>query len=79
MASFTIAAGRGRPRDLQKRETILAAASARFFELGILATTMDLVAKRAGVSKMTVYAHFAKKPALLAAVFNRTHERFPPA
>jgi TetR/AcrR family transcriptional repressor of mexJK operon len=37
---------------------------------------MDSVAERAGVSKMTVYAHFADKPALLAAVFNRTHERF---
>jgi TetR/AcrR family transcriptional repressor of mexJK operon len=68
--------GRGRPRDLQKREAILAAASALFFERGILATTMDSVAERAGVSKMTVYAHFADKPALLAAVFNRTHERF---
>jgi TetR/AcrR family transcriptional repressor of mexJK operon len=68
--------GRGRPRNLQKREAILAAASALFFERGILATTMDSVADRAGVSKMTVYANFANKPALLAAVFNRTHERF---
>ena len=61
---------------MQKRELILAAAGALFFERGILATTMDLVAERAGVSKMTVYAHFADKPALLTAVFNRAHERF---
>jgi len=61
---------------MQKREAILEAASALFFERGILATTMDAVAERAGVSKMTVYAHFADKPALLAAVFSRTHERF---
>jgi len=32
---------------------------------------MDLVAERAGVSKMTVYANFRDKPALLAAVFDR--------
>jgi TetR/AcrR family transcriptional regulator, mexJK operon transcriptional repressor len=75
-SALPIRRGRGRPRDLQKREAILAAASALFFERGILATTMDSVAARAGVSKMTVYAHFAHKPALLAAVFNRTHERF---
>jgi TetR/AcrR family transcriptional regulator, mexJK operon transcriptional repressor len=67
---------RGRPRDLQKREAILAAASDLFFERGILATTMDAVAERAAVSKMTVYAHFADKPALLSAAFSRVHESF---
>lgn len=68
--------GRGRPRDLKKREAILAAASALFFERGIVATTMDCVAERAAVSKMTVYAHFADKSALLAAVFERTTKSF---
>jgi len=68
--------GRGRPRDLKKREAILVAASALFFERGVVATTMDSVAERATVSKMTVYAHFADKPALLAAVFERTTKRF---
>ncbi|HEY1941341.1 MAG TPA: TetR/AcrR family transcriptional regulator [Roseiarcus sp.] len=63
--------GPGRPRDLEKREAILAAASALFSERGIAATTMDLVAERAGAAKMTIYAHFADKPALLAAVFER--------
>jgi TetR/AcrR family transcriptional repressor of mexJK operon len=67
--------GRGRPRDLKKREAILAAARALFFERGIVAT-MDSVAERAAVSKMTVYAHFADKPALLAAVFERTTKSF---
>lgn len=68
--------GRGRPRDPQKREAILAAAGALFFERGIAATTMDSVAERAAVSKMTVYAYFADKPALLTAVFSRAHESF---
>jgi TetR/AcrR family transcriptional repressor of mexJK operon len=63
--------GRGRPRDLEKRQTILDAAAGLFFERGIAATTMEAVAERASVSKMTVYSHFPDKPALLAAVFDR--------
>jgi TetR/AcrR family transcriptional regulator, mexJK operon transcriptional repressor len=68
--------GRGRPPDLRKREAVLAAATALFFERGITATTMDAVAERAAVSKMTVYAHFVDKPALLAAVFDRNTKSF---
>src|ERR1700730_19246904 len=63
--------GRGRPADLDKLESILDAAYDLFFDRGIAATPMDLVAERAGVSKMTVYANFRDKPALLAAVFDR--------
>jgi TetR/AcrR family transcriptional regulator, mexJK operon transcriptional repressor len=68
--------GRGRPRDLDKREAILQSASDLFHERGIAATTMEAVAERAGVSKMTVYANFPDKPALLAAVFERTTKSF---
>ena len=63
--------GPGRPRDLAKREAIMDAAYALFHERGITATTMDAVAERASVSKMTVYANFRDKPALVAAVFDR--------
>src|SRR5579872_112635 len=63
--------GRGRPRDFAKREAILDAATALFYERGIAATTMEAVAERAGVSKMTVYASFPDKPALLRASFER--------
>jgi TetR/AcrR family transcriptional regulator, mexJK operon transcriptional repressor len=63
--------GPGRPRDLTKLEAILDAAYTLFLERGVAATTMDAVAERASVSKMTVYANFADKPALLAAVFDR--------
>ncbi len=62
---------RGRPRDLRKREAILDAATALFYERGIAATSMEAVAERAGVSKMTVYGHFPDKPALLEATFER--------
>jgi TetR/AcrR family transcriptional repressor of mexJK operon len=63
--------GPGRPRDLAKLEAILEAAYALFLERGITATTMDAVADRASVSKMTVYANFRDKPALLSAVLDR--------
>jgi TetR/AcrR family transcriptional repressor of mexJK operon len=63
--------GPGRPRDLAKREAIMEAAYALFLERGITATTMDAVAERASVSKMTVYANFRDKPALLSAVLHR--------
>ena len=76
IAAPLVRRGRGRPRDLEKREAILGAASALFFERGIVATTMDAVAERAAVSKMTVYAHFADKPTLLAAAFERTTKSF---
>jgi TetR/AcrR family transcriptional regulator, mexJK operon transcriptional repressor len=63
--------GPGRPRDLGKLEAILDAAYALFLERGVAATTMDAVAERACVSKMTVYANFPDKPALLSAAFDR--------
>ncbi len=63
--------GRGRPRDLEKRQAILDAAGALFLERGITATTMEAVAERASVSKMTLYSHFPDKPVLLMAVFER--------
>ncbi len=63
--------GRGRPRDLSKRSAILDAAGALFLERGIASTTIEAVAGRASVSKMTLYSHFPDKPALLGAVFER--------
>jgi TetR/AcrR family transcriptional regulator, mexJK operon transcriptional repressor len=63
--------GPGRPRDPAKLEAILEAAYALFLERGMAATTMDAVAERASVSKMTVYANFRDKPALVSAVFGR--------
>jgi TetR/AcrR family transcriptional repressor of mexJK operon len=62
---------RGRPRDPTKRRAILDAAAGLFLERGIAPTTMEAVAERASVSKMTLYSHFPDKPALLTAVFER--------
>jgi TetR/AcrR family transcriptional repressor of mexJK operon len=60
----------GRAPDPAKHADILAAAEALFLERGFRATSMDLVAQRAGVSKMTVYAHFPGKRALFAAIID---------
>ena len=63
---------RGRPRDMEKLDAVLDAAAALFAERGLVGATMEAVAERASVSKMTVYAHFPDKAALLRGVFSRT-------
>lgn len=60
----------GRPKSVQKRLDILAAAAELFLQNGVTATSMDMVAKQAGVSKQTVYSHFKNKDALFAAVID---------
>ena len=57
----------GRPKSEQKAQAILSAAGERFLALGFQGTSMDEVAQRAGVSKQTVYSHFASKEALFKA------------
>lgn len=51
-----------------KRAAILSAAQSVFLESGYAAASMDVIAARAGVSKATVYAHFASKNALFGAL-----------
>jgi TetR/AcrR family transcriptional regulator, mexJK operon transcriptional repressor len=51
-----------------KAESILAAAKRAFLANGYGAVSMDLIAREAGVSKATVYAHFAGKEDLFGAV-----------
>lgn len=51
-----------------KRRAIVRAAKAVFLKCGFEGTTMDAVADRARVSKMTVYRHFEDKEALFAGV-----------
>lgn len=69
---------RGRPRDTEKNSAILEAASQAFLENGFDGTSMDEVAKRAGVSKQTVYSHFSSKEQLFAAsIHERIQSSFP--
>ncbi len=61
----------GRPRDTEKREAILDAAWAMFLERGVQATALEAVAKQAGVSRVTLYSHFADKTALFETAVER--------
>jgi TetR/AcrR family transcriptional repressor of mexJK operon len=68
----------GRPKDLEKRAAILAAAKALFPERGYEGTSMDAIAQAAGVSKLTVYSHFQDKDTLFVeAVKARCEELMP--
>jgi TetR/AcrR family transcriptional regulator, mexJK operon transcriptional repressor len=58
-----------------KAESILAAAKRNFLASGFGAVSMDTIAREAGVSKATVYAHFAGKEELFGAVIGRECER----
>lgn len=57
-----------------KGESILAAAKECFLARGFGAVSMDAIARQAGVSKATVYAHFAGKEELFGAVIGRECE-----
>lgn len=61
-----------RPGARAKRERVLDAAVQVFLANGFDQTSMDAIAARAGVSKTTVYAHFADKLALFRAVVERS-------
>ncbi|HJP74653.1 MAG TPA: TetR/AcrR family transcriptional regulator [Pseudonocardiaceae bacterium] len=57
---------RGRPRDPAVDDAILRAALELFKANGFADTSIDAVAKRAGVTRVTVYRRFAGKEELLA-------------
>ncbi|MBV8633562.1 MAG: helix-turn-helix transcriptional regulator, partial [Burkholderiaceae bacterium] len=57
---------RGRPVNEALRQTIVDTALELFVELGFQATTMDKVAQRAKISKLSIYRHFENKEALFS-------------
>ena len=71
----------GRPsrtEALQLRERILDVATGLFLTQGYGLTTIDSVARSAGISKRTFYHRFADKNALFRAVVHRVIERMRP-
>ncbi|WP_115050795.1 TetR/AcrR family transcriptional regulator [Xanthomonas arboricola] len=69
---------RGRPANEALGQTIVDAAYELFVELGFQATTLDKVAQRAKISKLSIYRHFESKEALFsAAIADRCHQFAP--
>jgi AcrR family transcriptional regulator len=57
------------------RDQLLDAAARLFYADGIAATGVDAVARAAGVTKPTLYAHFASKAELVTATLEARHAR----
>jgi TetR/AcrR family transcriptional regulator, mexJK operon transcriptional repressor len=55
--------------DSKKRADLVAAAAEVFLEFGFAAASVDEIARRARVSKATVYSHFEGKHQLFGAIF----------
>ncbi|MFC7110976.1 helix-turn-helix domain-containing protein [Nonomuraea rubra] len=64
--------GRGRPRDPETDAAILRAALELFIERGVEGTSMEQIAKRAGVGKLTVYRRWSTKEDLIAQAVEQT-------
>ncbi|HCG39957.1 MAG TPA: TetR family transcriptional regulator [Pseudomonas sp.] len=70
----SVSPGPGRPKDPAKREAILAAAQVLFLGNGYEGSSMEAIAAKAGVSKLTLYSHFKDKEALFCAAVKTTCE-----
>lgn len=58
-----------------KRDQLLDVAIELFFKNGCHTTGIDTLLAKAGVAKMTLYAHFKSKEELILAAAERLHER----
>ena len=57
-----------------KKDNIIDHAEKIFSELGIENTTIDVIAKSAGISKRTVYTYFSSKTELYNAILYRSNK-----
>lgn len=74
VASVTERRGRGRPRSEGRTAAVLAAALDELVEHGIAGMTIEAIAARAGVSKVTVYRRWPDKIALTLAALESLPE-----
>lgn len=58
------------------KHTILTTAYATFYKHGFHASGVELLAKQAGTTKRTLYAHFGNKEGLIEAVLAFRHQQF---
>jgi AcrR family transcriptional regulator len=63
-----------RQRSTRAHQDVLDAALELFAERGIERTSMDAIAEKSGVSKATIYKHWADKEALLLEVMAHVHK-----
>ncbi len=75
MAHSPAAQRPGRPKDIARRAAIIKAARDLFASQPFDLVTMDAVAMRAGVSKMTVYSHFHDKETLFETIVLATSDQ----
>jgi TetR/AcrR family transcriptional repressor of mexJK operon len=69
---------RGRPVDITKRDDILRVAGELFMQNGFAQTSMDQIAQKAGMSKLTLYTRFKDKNTLFTAVIqNKCQQHIP--
>jgi len=69
----------GRPtkaESVKRRERLLRHATKEFMRQGYAGATIDAIAARSEIGKMTIYRHFPSKERLFRAVVQRAHERF---
>jgi len=63
------------PRQLREtKRRIIDAAYGLFYKDGFARTSLDAVARAAGITKRSLYYHFDSKQTLVAAVLDRQHE-----
>jgi AcrR family transcriptional regulator len=62
-----------RPRSVEAHDKVVRTALDLFAERGIDRTSMDAIAQASGVSKATIYNHWADKEALLMEIMCLTH------
>ena len=69
--------GRGRPRDAGADRAILEAALELFVERGVEGASIEQIAKRAGVGKLTVYRRWSSKEELLSQAIESARANVP--
>ncbi|QLC20821.1 TetR/AcrR family transcriptional regulator [Parasphingopyxis sp. CP4] len=72
--TVTAPARAGRPTDERKTEAIIDAARDAFFGEGYAAASIERIAEKAAVSKVTIYKRFGDKAGLLEALVRRQAE-----
>ncbi|MFI9847617.1 TetR/AcrR family transcriptional regulator [Nonomuraea sp. NPDC051941] len=69
---MTATRGRGRPRDPETDAAILRAGLELFIERGVEAASIEQIAKRAGVGKLTIYRRWSTKEDLIAQAIEQS-------